>query len=270
MGSVFVSKFNSSGSFVSSTYYSPPNQFAQANAVATDSLGYAYITGTASSGLPTTSKAYEKTTNGDMGTVFVAKINTTGTTGCTNLRQNRTVAICAPSTSSTSGNLVHVSAVVNDSNKVNAIQVYVDGTFEFEEDLGNQIDSYIQVASGTHTIAVKAWDKSGTFLSSRSVTVSGTSSSTCTVGEILPYVQICTPLADSTSTSPVHVNAQATTQNLPVTSMRLYVDNTSYYTTNSSTLDTSVTLAKGLHKITVEAWDWKGQTWKQNVYTTVQ
>jgi len=270
LGSNFVSKFSSSGSFVSSTYYSPPNQFAQANAVVTDSLGYVYITGSAASGLPTTSKAYEKTTNGDMGTVFVAKINMTGTNGCTNLRQNRTVGICTPSTTSTSGNMVHVSAIVNDSNTVNAIQVYVDGAFEFEEDVGNQIDSYIQVASGKHTIAVKAWDASGSFLSTRSVTVSGTSSAPCTVGEILPYVQICTPVADSSSTSPVHVNALGTSQNLPVTSMRLYVDNTSYYTTNSSTLDTSVTLAKGLHKITVEAWDWTGQTWKQTVYTTVQ
>jgi hypothetical protein len=275
LGSAFVSKFSSTGSFVSSTLYSPPNSTAEGIAIATDSLGYAYIVGEAGAGLPTTSKAYEKTTivnknTGDLGTVFVAKINTAGTTGCTNLRQNRTVAICAPFTSSNSGDLVHVSAVVNDSNTVNAIQVYVDGTFVFEEDLGNQIDSYVQVPSGPHTIAVKAWDSSGSFDSTRTVNVSGSSSATCTVGEILPYVQICTPLANSSSSSPVTVKALATSQNLPVTSMRLYVDNTSTYTTDSSSLTTSVTLAKGVHKITVEAWDWTGQTWKQNVYTTVQ
>jgi hypothetical protein len=146
----------------------------------------------------------------------------------------------------------------------------VDGTFVFEEDLGNQIDSYVQVPTGPHSIAVKAWDSSGSFDSTRTVTVSGSSSASCTVGEILPYVQICTPLANSTPSSPVTVKALATSQNLPVTSMRLYVDNSSTYTTNSSTLNTSVTLAKGVHKITVQAWDWKGQSWKQNVYTTVQ
>jgi hypothetical protein len=90
------------------------------------------------------------------------------------------------------------------------------------------------------------------------------------VGEILPYVQICTPLANSSSSSPVTVKALATSQNLPVTSMRLHVDNTSTYTTDSSSLTTSVTLAKGVHKITVEAWDWTGQTWKQNIYTTAE
>jgi len=127
-GAAFVSKFSASGSLLSSTYYGPPTNNAGANALAVDSSGNAYIAGASSPGLPTTSNAYEKTTTtGDYETIFAAKINMGGTTGCTNLRQNRTVAICTPFTNSTYGNVVEVSAFVNDSNSVNAIQVYVDG-----------------------------------------------------------------------------------------------------------------------------------------------
>jgi hypothetical protein len=265
----FVSEFSPAGAFLASTYYGPPTSWAYGNAVATDSLGNAYVVGQSDAGLPTTSNAYEKTTTSNLGAVFTAKISMNTATGCTNLRQNRTVAICMPFTGSTSGTFVRVSAVVNDSNPVSAIQVYVDGTFVFEEDLGNQIDSYVQMSAGTHTLAVKAWDKSGSFLSTRSVKVSGTDTASCTVGEILPYVQICTPEAGSSSSNPVHVHALGASQNTPVTAMRLYVDGFALDTVQSSTLDTSATLATGRRKVTVQAWDWKGQTFKQNVYVTV-
>src|SRR5207248_3081064 len=162
--------------------------YDDALAVATDSLGNAYITGTADPGLPTNSNAYEKTSTTGQGTVFAAKINMAAQTGCTNLRQNRTDAICNPDTGITPGPLVRVSAEVNDTNPVTSIQVYVDGAFVFQENTANQIDSYIQMSAGTHTVAVKAWDSAGSFLSTRSVKVSGSNTAQCTVGEILPYV----------------------------------------------------------------------------------
>ena len=269
--SMFVSEFSPSGSLLGSTYYGPPTSTSLANAIAADSLGSVYITGESDAGLPTTPSAYKTSTisNGNY-TVFAARIKMDSQTGCTNLRQNRTVAVCNPFTGATSGSMVHVSAVVNHPSTVNAIQVYVDGVFEFEEDTGNQIDSYIQMPAGTHNISVKAWDGDGSFLSKRSVTVSGTSSAPCNVGEILPYVQICNPFAGSTVSNPVHVHALAVSQNFAVTAMRLYVDHFNLYTVNSSTLDTTVTLTKGLRRVTVEAWDWKGQTFKQTVYITVQ
>lgn len=267
--SAFVSEFNSGGGFVASTYYGPPTSWADGMAIAADSLGNAYITGYAGLNLPTLN-AYESTTNGDSGTVFAAKVNMNGQTGCTNLRQNRTVAICNPFTNTTSGPFVRVSAVVNDTNPVSAIQVYVDGVIALEEVTPTQIDSYVQVAPGTHTITVKAWDKQGSFLSSRTVTVTGSNSAACTVGEILPYVQICTPLGSSTASNPVHVHAIAASQNQPVTSMALYVDGVLKDSVSGNTLDTSVTLATGFRKITVNAWDWRGQVFKQTVWVTVK
>jgi hypothetical protein len=270
LSSSFVSEFDLNGKFLASTFYGPPTSWSYGTAVAADSLGYAYIVGQSDAGLPTSSNAYEKTTATGQGAVFAAKIAMPVVTGCTNLRQNRTVSICNPFTGSTSGSLVRVSALVNDTNPVTSIQVYVDGAFVFEEDLGNQIDSYIQMSEGTHAVAVKAWDKSGAFLTTRTVNVSGTNTPSCTVGEILPYVQICTPEAGSAPSNPVHLQAIAASQNYPVTAMRLYVDGTALDTVQTSTLDTTATLTAGLRKVTVQAWDWKGQTFKQNVYVTVQ
>jgi Beta-propeller repeat len=275
-GAAFVSKFSTTGSLVSSTYYGPPTNNSGASGLALDSLGNAYIDGAAGPGLPTTPNAYEKTTtNGSYETIFAAKINMGGTTGCTNLRQNRTVALCTPFTSSTYGNMVEVSALVNDTNPVNAIQVYVDGVLELENDTssgigGFAIDSYVQVPTGTHRITVKAWDSKGSFESVRSVAVSGTSVATCAVGEILPYVQVCTPSANSASTSPLEVNAVAEGLGDAITRMTLYVDYKSTYTiNNSSTLNTTLTLAPGIHRLTVQVWDSGGEIWKQIVYTTV-
>jgi hypothetical protein len=271
VAAAFVSEFSPTGSFLASTYYGPPGSYDEGLAVATDSLGNAYITGISDAGLPTSANAYKKTTTSNgLQTVFAAKIEMATQTGCTNMRQDRTVAICNPFTGLTSGTFVRVAAEVNDAKPVNAIQVYVDGAFVFEEDTGNQIDSYIEMSAGTHTVAVKAWDNAGGFLSTRTVNVSGTNTAKCTVGEILPYVQICSPEGGSASSNPVHVHAIAASQNTPVTAMRLYVDNVSTFTASGSTLDTSANLTTGLRKVTIQAWDWKGQSFKQNVYMTVK
>jgi hypothetical protein len=265
----FVTEFSPSGALIASTLYGPSTDWDDAWGIATDSQGNAYIAGFAGMNLPTLN-AYEATTNGDEGTVFLAKINMTGQTGCTNLRQDRSVAVCTPFTGATSGPFVRVSAVVNDSNTVNAIQVYVDGTFVFEEDTGKQIDSWVQMSPGTHSIAVKAWDKNGSFLSTRSVTVAGTNTASCAVGEIEPYVQICTPVAASSVSNPVQVHAVAASQNPPVTAMTLYIDHNVYKTVNTSTLDWSGSLGAGWHNLTVNGWDWQGQVFKQTVWVYVK
>jgi Beta-propeller repeat len=273
IASAFVTKFNPNGSFLASTFYSPAASWSQAEAIALDSSGNAYIGGSSDKGLLTSANAYERTTTTGQGqgTAFAAKINAGVQTGCTNLRQDRTVAICNPFTGVGVGSPVRVSAVANDfSNVVSSIQVYVDGTFWFEEDNANQIDSYIVMGPGTHSITVKAWDYKGPFSSTRSVSVSGTSKSTCTAGEILPYVQICSPFAASSPANPVNVHAVSATQNMPITSMRLYVNNVSTFTVDSATLNTNVTLSSGVQQLTVQAWDWTGQTFKQTVYVNVQ
>ena len=74
-------------------------------------------------------------------------------------------------------------------------------------------------------------------------------------------VTVSSPAAGSTSGSPVHFVASATSAN-PVTAMRIYVDNISQYLTSSSSLNTSLSLATGSHYVVVQAWDSTGAYYK--------
>ena len=70
-------------------------------------------------------------------------------------------------------------------------------------------------------------------------------------------VTISSPAPGSTPTSPVHFIASASSS-LPIAAMRIYVDNTSVFTTSNSQLDTFVTLSTGTHNVVMVAWDNQG------------
>jgi len=74
-------------------------------------------------------------------------------------------------------------------------------------------------------------------------------------------VTVSSPAAGSTSGSPVHFVASATSAN-PVTAMRIYVDNVSVYLVSASKLDTLVTISAGSHFVVVQAWDSTGAVFK--------
>jgi hypothetical protein len=78
VGSAFVTKLNPSGSALIYSTYLGGNNADNGNAVAVDSSGHAYVTGsTASSNFPTTSGAFQRSIHGNTD-VFVTKLNTTG------------------------------------------------------------------------------------------------------------------------------------------------------------------------------------------------
>ena len=81
-------------------------------------------------------------------------------------------------------------------------------------------------------------------------------------------VTVSSPTAGSTSGSPVHFVASATSTN-PITAMRIYVDNVSVYLVSASSLDTSVAIASGSHSVVVQAWDSTGAVFKAPLSITV-
>jgi hypothetical protein len=81
-------------------------------------------------------------------------------------------------------------------------------------------------------------------------------------------VTVSSPSAGSTSGSPVHFVASATSAN-PVTAMRIYVDNVSAYLISASKLDTYVAVASGTHSVVVQAWDSTGAVFKAPFTLTV-
>src|SRR5690242_21826040 len=70
-------------------------------------------------------------------------------------------------------------------------------------------------------------------------------------------VTVSSPTTGSTAGSPVHVVASATAS-LPITGMRIYVDNVSVYHVSAASIDTSIAMATGGHNVVVMAWDSSG------------
>lgn len=74
-------------------------------------------------------------------------------------------------------------------------------------------------------------------------------------------VTVTSPASGSTSGSPVHFVASATSTH-PITAMRIYVDNISVYLVSAGNLDTSVGMSAGSHNVVVQAWDSTGLVMK--------
>lgn len=84
---------------------------------------------------------------------------------------------------------------------------------------------------------------------------------------VFATVTVSTPTPGSTVTSPVHYMASATTTTCSkgVASMGIYVNNKLIYVVNSTTLNTTITLATGAEHTVVEEWDHCGGA----TYTTI-
>jgi hypothetical protein len=67
----------------------------------------------------------------------------------------------------------------------------------------------------------------------------------------------------------VHVTA-ATKSATKVTTMKIYNNSVQAFSTTASTIDTKLTLAKGSHTLTVQAWNSGKQVFKKSVTITVK
>lgn len=81
-------------------------------------------------------------------------------------------------------------------------------------------------------------------------------------------VTISSPAPGSTSASPVHFVASASSS-APITAMQIYVDNVSVFLISANTLDTLVTISTGSHFVVVQAWDSTGAVFKAPETITV-
>lgn len=79
-------------------------------------------------------------------------------------------------------------------------------------------------------------------------------------------VKVCAPASGSTVNSPVHFIAAAKST-LPITTMRIYIDNVSAYSTSAASLDVSLAVASGTHNVVVQAWDSSGAVLKASPIT---
>ncbi len=104
----------------------------------------------------------------------------------------------------------------------------------------------------------------------------GTSSTTtppatgyCTPSTTLNTVTICSPAANSTLTTAMNLVA-VTTSATAVNYMAVWIDGVKKFTTYSNKLDTTITLAVGTHRVTVQAKNAAGTTFAKTIYVTMQ
>lgn len=172
-----------------------------------------------------------------------------------------TVSISSPGSNATVGSPVRITAKATSSRTITLMQVYVDGAKKYEVQ-GSSVDTSLSLGSGSHKVTVQAYDSSGAGKTSVYFKVGSTST---TSG---PAVTIESPASGSSAGSPVRVRATASSSK-SITLMQVYVDGSKKYEASTSSLDTSLSLATGSHKLTVQAFDSSGAVAKQSLYFNV-
>lgn len=131
------------------------------------------------------------------------------------------------------------------------MRVYVDSNSAYTIS-SNKLDTYLQMANGSHYVVVQAWDSTGAvFKSPLTVYVSGAANG----------VTVTAPTNGASVGSPVRFAASARS-NAPITAMRIYSDGSDVFTTGASSFDTNVSLAGGQHYIVIQAWDSTGKVYQ--------
>jgi len=136
----------------------------------------------------------------------------------------------------------------------------------FTADLPDTIDKY------WYELQLKATDSTGVS-ATKSVLINinyvqGGGGSPCTLKTTDPSVTICSPAANSTVSSPVHIVA-GSTNTAGVTNMKIYIDGVSKYSIASNKIDTSLALPNGTHRLTVQSSDKLGRFVNETRYFTV-
>ena len=169
------------------------------------------------------------------------------------------VTITSPAPGSTSASPVHFVASASSSAPIVAMRIYVDNTSVFLTSSGT-LDTQVPMAVGTHSVVVQAWDSNGgIFKAPETITVSaGTSGS----------VAVSSPGNNATVSSPFQVVASASAPR-PIVAMTAYLDSQIAATTNSASMNSSISAGAGSHSLVVQAWDNAGTVYKQALTITV-
>lgn len=160
------------------------------------------------------------------------------------------------------------SISVNMANGVAPAVVTASSAGSIDPD-GAIVSSAINFGDGTATVsgstASHTYAVAGTYNVTTTVTddKGAKTSASATVAMAAPSVTMSLPTSGSTMLSPVHVVASSV---LPtgrtMSSLRVYVDGASAFSTTATSLDTNLTIIAGTHSLFVQATDNTGATYK--------
>ncbi|HZZ39194.1 MAG TPA: alkaline phosphatase family protein [Acidobacteriaceae bacterium] len=172
------------------------------------------------------------------------------------------VVIASPGNGATIAGQVHLMATASESQAVNQMEVWDNGT-KLGWYGGTAVDQIYNLAPGQHTTTVLDVDASGHVLHGNSVTY--------TVQSLTDGVQVVAPVSEETiSGATVHVVAQAN-ESTPISQMQVWDNGVKLGWYGGSTVNTYFSLQPGLHRVTVLDLDDRYQILHQSSVTyTVQ
>jgi PKD repeat protein len=139
---------------------------------------------------------------------------------------------------------------------------------------GSIAASTIDFGDGSAAVAATSglhqYKTAGTYTVTATVTDNNGASSTTSQSVIVnpQFVSMSSPLAGSAiTTSTVHVAGSASS-GYPVTLTQIYIDGVWRANATASTIDTSLPITVGTHRVTVQGWDSSGAIFKTSVNVT--
>jgi len=266
----FLTKFDPTGHIIYSSYLGGSDtgvaegMTPNGPVVALDSDTNAYIAGATQAGYPATPGAFQSKFAGGESDAFVAKVVSL----CALSSVDRSVTICSPGDGSTVQSPVNIVAGATDVTPVKLTQIYLDGKKFYEAPL-SAINVNMPIANGTHRLTVQAFDTNNViFKKTIHMTVSS-QTAPCALNPVNRTVTICSPSDGATVKSPVNVVA-GTTDSTPVKLMQIYLDGKKVFEVKSASLNTSLAMAAGSHRLTVQAIDTANAIFKKTINITVQ
>ena len=174
----------------------------------------------------------------------------------------RSVKLCSPA--KLSGNTLHLLANTT-AGVVTGMRAYIDNSLVLytPNDLVNRM---LPVPNGGHRITVTAWDARGSFSSARWIAVN--TSFGCPALSTDRTIDFCFPTGNATIGNPAQIVAAVRTSRV-YHGAKIYVDRLAKFSTASKQVSTTLNLALGTHRITVQASDSQG-SFSKTAYVTVR
>jgi hypothetical protein len=174
----------------------------------------------------------------------------TGGGGCT-APSAPGVNVCSPGQGSeVSSPVTFEAAGRGASGSVNHLELWIDGT-KTGNYSGSTMDTQISEPKGSHTAQIVEVDSAGNYVKSNPITYTVGGGSVPCSGPSSPGVNVCSPTAGSSVTSPVTFEAAGTGASGSVNHLELWIDGTKIGNYGGATMDAQVTEAAGSHTATV-------------------
>jgi hypothetical protein len=143
---------------------------------------------------------------------------------------------------------IEASATPSAGHSITGWWVYVDSVGSYNAGAVTSIAPKLKMATGTHTIVVRAWDTSGGY---------GDQTVSLTVANLKPTVAVLTPTNNAVVGSPVNLKALASpTAGQSIGAWWIYVDGVAKYNAGAVTsINAELSMGIGKHTVVVRSWD---------------